>query len=95
MKKVNKFLINVAESFDLPEDVIAGMPRMELYGTVRFVVEPHKGLLSYSDRCIVIDSTAGPITLSGSGLSLLTMNADVISISGNIASVTVGEEPVE
>ena len=95
MKKVNKFLMNVAETFDLPEDVIAGLPRIELYGSVRFVIEPHKGLLSYSDQCIIIDSITGPITLYGTGLSLLAMNSEKISVSGNITSVTVGENAIE
>ena len=42
----------VAELFDLPVDVVAGLPRLELIGNRQLYLERHTGLLAYSDTQI-------------------------------------------
>ena len=42
-------LSSVAELFDLPPDVVAGLPRLELVGNRQLYLEHHTGLLAYSD----------------------------------------------
>ena len=36
----------VAELFDLPADVVAGLPRMELIGNRQLYLEHHTGILA-------------------------------------------------
>ena len=38
----------VAELFDLPADVVAGLPRLEMVGGRQLYLEHHTGILSYS-----------------------------------------------
>ena len=40
-------LEKTAEVFDLPGDVVAGLPRIELTGSRELRMENHKGILSY------------------------------------------------
>ena len=42
----------VAELFDLPVDVVAGLPRLELIGNRQLYLERHTGLLAYSDTAL-------------------------------------------
>ena len=44
----------VAELFDLPVDVVAGLPRLELIGNRQLYLERHTGLLAYSDTLVAM-----------------------------------------
>ena len=45
MNKAKKLLSDAAQRLELPADIAAGLPKMELTGTVEFSLEPHRGLL--------------------------------------------------
>ena len=46
--KKEGLLEKTAEVFDLPGDVLAGLPRLELIGSREMRMENHRGILSYS-----------------------------------------------
>ena len=48
------FLERTAEVFDLPGDVVAGLPRIELIGGHELRMENHKGILAYGTEEIHI-----------------------------------------
>ena len=52
-------LSSVAELFDLPPDVVAGLPRLELVGNRQLYLEHHTGLLAYSDTQIDVNTNFG------------------------------------
>lgn len=78
----------VAELFDLPADVVAGLPRMEMVGSRQLYVEHHTGILAYSEVRIDVNTAAGVLRVEGEGLSLLAMTAEELRIGGQIAAVT-------
>lgn len=47
MNRARKLLSSTAAFLELPADVLAGIPKMELIGFQEFSIEPHKGLLEY------------------------------------------------
>ena len=47
-------LEKTAEVFDLPGDVVAGLPRVELLGDHQLRMENHKGILAYGTEEIHI-----------------------------------------
>ena len=77
----------VAELFDLPADVIAGLPRLEMVGSRQLYVEHHLGILAYSDQRIDVNTTAGVLCVKGEGLTLLAMTAEALRIGGHLAAV--------
>ena len=89
MNRAKKLLRRVAGTLDLPADVIAGLPKMELTGDAEFSMEPHKGLLAYEDRQIIVDSSLGPVQILGRDLSIKRMNQARITIMGTIDAVTL------
>ena len=95
MKQGRKLIVSAAACFDLPADIVAGLPRMEMVGTVRFSMEPHKGLLEYSAERVVVDSVIGNVTVTGNDLTLQYMSREKIAVSGKIKAVAVGEEELE
>lgn len=86
-RKENGVLNAVAELFDLPADVVAGLPHLEMVGSRQLYLEHHQGILSYGEEQIDVNTAAGVLRVSGRGLSLLAMTAEELRIGGHIASV--------
>ena len=86
-RKESGVLNQVAELFDLPADVIAGLPRLEMVGSRQLYVEHHTGILSYSQERIDANTTGGVLRVQGHGLTLLAMTAGELRIGGDITAV--------
>ncbi len=80
-------LTAAAELFDLPADVVAGLPRLEMVGSRQLYLEHHTGLLAYTEERIDANTSAGVLRVSGEGLTLMAMTAGELRIGGKIASV--------
>lgn len=84
MNKARKFLLQTSQRLELPSDIIAGVPRMELVGSEEFSLEPHKGLLEYNENKISILTSIGAIAIDGSDMKIKTMNCSRITIIGKL-----------
>ena len=80
-------LEKTAEVFDLPGDVVAGLPRVELLGDRQLRMENHRGILAYGTEEIHISGGKLIVKVRGSGLALRAMNASELLITGEIAGV--------
>ena len=80
-------LDTVAELFDLPADLVAGLPHLEMVGSRQLYVEHHTGILAYSEEQIDVNTTSGVLRVRGKKLSLLAMTAEELRIGGEIAAV--------
>ncbi len=83
--------MNCAGRLDLPSDIVAGVPRLELVGFREFSVEPHGGLLEYEKEQICISSTMGNICVFGNNLTIKLMNRERISVCGEILGIQLQE----
>ena len=77
----------VAELFDLPADVIAGLPRLEMVGGRQLYLEHHTGLLAYAENQIDANTSAGVLRVKGEHLTLMAMTAGELRIGGKIDSL--------
>ena len=80
-------LEKTAEVFDLPGDVVAGLPRVELTGSRELRMENHRGILAYGTEEIHVSGGAFVIQITGQGLELRAMNAVELLITGDITGV--------
>lgn len=76
-----------AQTLDLPADVVAGLPRMELVGDREFWMEGHRGILRYSCGEIHISAGRMAVSVRGEGLALRSMNGTTLCITGRICAV--------
>ena len=81
------FLERTAEVFDLPGDVVAGLPRIELIGGHELRMENHKGILAYGTEEIHISGGKLMVKVRGADLELKSMNASQLLITGTIFGV--------
>lgn len=80
-------LTKTAELLDLPMDVVAGLPNLELLGNRQLFLSRHNGILSYSDTAIDVNCGNLLVRVRGTGLQLLSMTADEMRIGGVIEGI--------
>lgn len=86
-RKESRVLDTVAELFDLPADVVAGLPRLEMVGSRQLYLERHAGILAYSEEQIDVNTPEGILRVRGERLTLTAMTAEELRIGGAIAAV--------
>ena len=77
-------LEKTAEVLDLPGDVVAGLPHIEITGSHELRMENHKGILAYGSQEIHISGGRLIIKVRGKDLELRAMNAGQLLITGTI-----------
>ena len=85
--KKEGLLEKTAEVFDLPGDVVAGLPRVELLGDRQLRMENHRGILAYGSDEIHISGGKLIVKVRGTNLELRAMNASQLLITGAIRAV--------
>ena len=86
-RQESRVLDTVAELFDLPADVVAGLPRLEMVGSRQLYLEHHAGILAYSEEQIDVNTPEGILRVRGERLTLTAMTAEELRIGGAIAAV--------
>ena len=83
-------LERAARLLDLPGDVVAGLPRVELIGTGELRMEQHQGILAYGPEEIHISAGSLVVRVKGEGLELRGMDPVQLVITGEIRGVEFG-----
>ena len=79
-----------AQALDLPADVLAGLPKVELTGDREVRMENHRGILSYGTEEIHVSGGQFVVQIRGEGLELRSMTGLELLITGRITSITLG-----
>ena len=69
----------VTDSFELPKDIVLGLPIVTAYGYNELTIENHKGILSFSDKAVTVRA--------GSRLEIKEFTKDLIIIAGHLKGV--------
>ena len=85
--KKERLLERTAQALELPADVVAGLPRVELTGDRELRMENHRGILAYGPEEIHVSGGRLIIKIRGSNLELKAMNAGELLITGEIAGL--------
>ena len=76
-----------AQLFDLPADVIAGVPKVELVGDGELRMENHKGILSCTEEEILVSGGIYLVKITGERLEVRAMTGVEILVTGKIFGV--------
>jgi sporulation protein YqfC len=83
-----KSLIDRAvDTFDLPGEVLAGMPKLTVTGNRRIHIECHRGIVEYDGGMIAINGGAVLVVIRGEALEIVSMSAEEILIKGLVVSI--------
>ena len=84
MRGVREYL---AESMDMPKDVMMDLPKLSVCGDKEIYIENHKGLLEYSDEIISVKMRDGIIRLCGHKLRIISLRSRDIVVNGEFERV--------
>lgn len=87
MNRARTLLAEMAERVDLPPDLAAGLPSIEVAGFREMSMEPHDGLVEYTRERVSVESCIGRVTVLGTGLTIKRMNRERITVAGNLTGV--------
>ena len=88
MTKGRKLLTKAAKLFDLPADIAANLPHIELRGFEECSLDCHKAIVAYEPEKIIIAVNTGEVMIEGEGLELRHMHRDRLTVTGRIAAMT-------
>jgi sporulation protein YqfC len=75
-------LERAADVLDLPGDVIAGLPRVEIIGGQELYMENHHGILEYGDSGVVVHGGRAIVRILGENIELTAMTASELRMKG-------------
>ncbi len=87
-KRDTKALLRaVTDMFDLPPDLLMGLPRISMAGREDMFVENHQGVIECTKKRIRFQTSAGIVKVTGEELELKFIGAERIAIRGGIDAV--------
>lgn len=78
---------NIAETLDLPRDIMLNMPKIIVTGDNEIVIENHKGIVVFNETEVKVNSGVGLISVKGMSFEILFMGGSTITIGGKFKSV--------
>ncbi|MDD2480542.1 MAG: sporulation protein YqfC [Lutispora sp.] len=86
--KSYKIKEKISDAFELPKDITLDIPKITILGADSATVENHKGVMSYSDNQIIINTGCGILIISGQNLAIKSIIQEEIIIIGKISNVS-------
>ncbi|MFR1753953.1 MAG: YabP/YqfC family sporulation protein [Oscillospiraceae bacterium] len=87
MKKGRSMLRLMAEAADTPQELLPGMPLIEITGSGRVLIENHGGVTEYETDRIRVRLRFGAVVIRGSRLKITRMSKCQLVISGSLLGV--------
>lgn len=80
----------LVESLKLPKDMMMGAFMLSMTGNREAFIENYRGILEYTDTCILLQTKSGQVRFEGTGLIIEYYTNEDMKISGYIQSVIFG-----
>lgn len=71
----------------LPEDVVLGVPNVEIRGYSEMRIENYRGIIEYTDQLVRIQTKIGQIRVTGNHLQVESYTNDDMKITGKIQNI--------
>lgn len=71
----------------LPEDVILGIPNVEILGQSEMRIENYRGLMEYTEQLVRVQTKIGQIRIEGKRLQVDYYTNNDMKITGNIQNI--------
>lgn len=95
-KKIKKPISQrLCETLDIPVGTFGKISFIEAVGNRELCVSGCLGLISYTDRLVILELCDGILTVSGSLLELHSFSGGRVSVSGVISGISYGERGAE
>lgn len=89
VKKNERLRQKVAESLELPKEVIMDAPKVTIIGNVQVNIENHRGIVEYNRSSIRINTSKGIFKITGADLMIRSIASEEVIIDGNIEGIDI------
>lgn len=79
----------VAETLELPKDVVMDVPKLTLIGNIQVCIENHRGIIQYDEKNVRINTNIGVYKITGSNLVIKNIVTEEIIIAGYIENIDI------
>ena len=90
-EKLSKKRAILIEKLDLPKDVVLDVPKIIVTGKEEITIENHKGILTFNEYEIRINSKLGPVSIKGDNFEILYIATSTMTVSGKFSSISYEE----
>ncbi|MPQ42242.1 sporulation protein YqfC [Clostridium tarantellae] len=91
-QKLNNLKLTVAEGMDFPKEIVAGIPSVTVVGQCEVIIENHKGILSFEDEFMKINTKLGVLNIKGENLEIIFIGGNTITVGGKFKGLSYGED---
>ena len=87
-RKIEKSREIIAETFDLPKDIVLNVPKITIIGNDEITIENHKGIILSERNVIKVNTKVKAINIEGENFEILYIGDSTITISGKFKSIS-------
>ena len=77
----------ISNKLNLPKEIILDIPKVIIVGKGEITIENHKGILSFDNNVVRINSKLGPIKIEGNNFEILYIGSSTITVSGRFKTM--------
>ena len=86
-RKISQVGQEAVERLDLPPEVAAGVPQVELYGDRQLYMAGHRRVIAYSTEEVAVSGGSLTVRIKGENLQLAAMTDSELRLTGHIEQV--------
>lgn len=87
MKGLNKAMERLLGATNIPLRFDRGLPEIRISAMRSMVIEPHRGVRSFSEDSMLIETGGGLLHIRGSALMIKSMTLRELSLQGSFSAV--------
>ncbi|SMO50270.1 sporulation protein YqfC [Melghirimyces algeriensis] len=83
----NKMRRIASDWLDIPQDVVANLPRIQMIGPYRVHIENHHGVERFTEAELRLKTAKGLLEITGKKLVIHTIHSDEVRVDGEVSGV--------
>lgn len=88
-RKNEKLRERIAETLELPKDIVMDVPKITIIGNIQLNIENHLGIVEYNSKTIRINTGIGMFKINGENMVIRNIASDEIVIEGRIENLDI------
>ena len=81
---------SLAETLDLPAEIIADIPVLTVYGKNELTIDNFKNIRDFTDKQLTVNTKVSKIIISGSDLMISCLTKETLIVKGNFKTLEFG-----
>lgn len=86
-EKWNRAKENLTENLNLPKDIVFDIPKITIMGDGEVTIENHKGIVSFEDTKVKVNSRLGLIIVEGQKFKISFIGGTTLTITGKVKEI--------